>query len=154
MWPHHQQNFWAGFGIIFHMELLVGEERGKFMMLTTQLARAFKIFSAKTLAAGGLLWLHLTWMKWSWCTHFMIELPVMPSLIIIIWGGMSLHLWLVPSLGALQIPSRRHPIVKTPWEIWPIIFILCWASYYYYYCIVCTLCSTTTMKTMQEISLL
>ena len=36
----------AGFGIIFHMELL-GEERGKFMMLTTQLARAFKIFPRK-----------------------------------------------------------------------------------------------------------
>lgn len=50
----------AGFGIIFHMELLGEEKGGKFMMLTTQLARAFKIFSAKTLAAGGLLWLHLT----------------------------------------------------------------------------------------------
>ena len=46
MWPH-QEKFWAGlFGIIFHMELL-GEERGKFMMLTTQLARAFKIFPRK-----------------------------------------------------------------------------------------------------------
>ena len=48
------KNFWAGlFGIIFHMELL-GEERGKFMMLTTQLARAFKIFPRKLWRAAAL----------------------------------------------------------------------------------------------------